>query len=271
VTARPATRETVFLGADWHVIRSMTPIENWARKGGPMSDSASAGRPAASGHEAHGPHHAEVLERAAHDLKNPLAVVRSALEWLAVELEGRDDALDAIRDATTAGERLVAIVDDLDSLARLERAASVATGTIDVAAIVGMATAASASRLAERGLTIVSSAPADARIPGDSGLITRAVHALVDACARGAPSGSSIEINVRVPGGAALPEIAQFVEIEIGQVGTSASAVATTAIDALASGGLGVVVAQRVARAHGGSLLVLPTETMPRVVLRLPR
>jgi sigma-B regulation protein RsbU (phosphoserine phosphatase) len=238
-----------------------------------MSDSVPAGRPAASSDEAEGPHQSEVLERAAHDLKNPLAVVRSALEWLAVELEGREDALDAIRDATTAGERLVAIVDDLDALARLDRAGSLADGTIDLTAIIGMATAASTSRLAERGLSIVSSAPAGMRIPGDSDLVARSVHALVDACARGAPSGASIEIHLRVARGGAGPEQAEHVEIEIGQVGTSASASipATSALDALASGGLGVYVAQRVARAHGGALLVQPTATMPRVLMRLPR
>lgn len=236
-----------------------------------MSDSVPAGGPAASSDEEQAPRPGEVLERAAHDLKNPLAVVRSALEWLAVELEGREDALDAIRDATTAGERLVAIVDDLDALARLDRAAGVAAGTIDVTAIVGMATAASASRFAERGLSIVSSAPADLRIPGDTDLIARAVHALVDACARGATSGASIEIHLRASCAGARPDAAEHVEIEIGQVGTSASAPATFAIDGLASGGLGVYVAQRVARAHGGSLLVIPTTTMPRVLMRLPR
>lgn len=251
----------------------MTRIENWAKNRGLMSDSVPAGPPATSSDEAEGPHHGEVLERAAHDLKNPLAVVRSALEWLAVELAGREgalDALDAIRDATTAGDRLVAIVDDLDALASLERAPKVAAGTIDVAAIVSVATAGSASRFAERGLSIVSVAPVDLRIPGDFQLVARSVHALVDACARGAPSGSSIEIDVRVAGGGVPFDAARYAEIEIGQVGTSASAPATPAIGALASGGLGVYVAQRVARAHGGSLLVLPTATMPRVLLRLP-
>jgi signal transduction histidine kinase len=236
-----------------------------------MSDSLPADRPAASSDEDDARHHGEVLERAAHDLKNPLAVVRSALEWLAVELEGREDALDAIRDATTAGDRLVAIVDDLDLLARLDRGAGVVGGTIDVTAIIGTATAAAASRFAERGISIVSTAPADVRIPGDSHLVARSLHALVDACARGAPSDASIEIHVRVTGAGARPEAAEHVEIEVGQVGTSACAPAASKLDGLASGGLGIYVAQRVARAHGGSLLMVPTATMPRVLMRLPR
>ena len=232
-----------------------------------MSERVPTRRPG-SGNEQE-PHRSELLERAAHDLKNPLAVVRSALEWLAVELEGREDALDAIRDATTAGERLVAIVDDLDALARLERGLAVTTETIDIASMIGLATAAAGARLAERGLTIVSSSPAEVRIPGDSHLFVRSVHALLDACARGAQTGTSIEILVRVvPAGA--ERTAALAEIEIGHVGTSPSAPETSVIDALASGGLGVYVAQQVARAHGGSLVVLPTETMPRVVMRLP-
>ena len=51
------------------------------------------------------PRRSELLERAVHDLKNPLAVVRASLEWLEVELAGDDDALDAVRDATIASGR----------------------------------------------------------------------------------------------------------------------------------------------------------------------
>jgi signal transduction histidine kinase len=209
-----------------------------------------------------GPQRSELLERAAHDLKNPLAVVRSALEWLAVELEGREDALDAIRDATTAGARLVAIVDDLDALARLDRDSAIASESTDVTAMIGQVTSVAATRLSERGLSIVSSAPPSARIDGDADLLVRSLHALIDACARGAPLGTCIEMQVR---------LGDLVEIEIGQRGTSPSAPETTAIDELASGGLGVYVALQVANAHRGSLVVLPTETMPRALIRLPR
>jgi signal transduction histidine kinase len=209
-----------------------------------------------------GPQRSELLERAAHDLKNPLAVVRSALEWLAVELEGREDALDAIRDATMAGARLVTIVDDLDTLARLDRAGAIASEATDITTLVGQVTCAAATRLSERSLTIVSSSPPAVRIDGDADLLGRSLHALIDACARGAATGTCIEMQVR---------LADVVEIEIGQRGTSPSAPETSAIDGLASGGLGVYVALQVVNAHRGSLVVLPTETMPRALIRLPR
>ena len=210
----------------------------------------------------------EVLERTVHDLKNPLAVVRSALEWLEVELEGREDALDAVRDATTAATRLLAIVDDLDALARLERAGAIAGEAMELTSIIGQVTAAAAIRLAARGLSVTSSAPTALPTNGDAGLLGRAFHVLIDACARGAPSGTCIELRARLTGG---ERSAGAIEIEIGQHGTVPAAPETDALDALGSGGLGAYLALQVASAHGGSLVVLPTATMPRVLMRLPR
>lgn len=214
------------------------------------------------------PHRSELLERTVHDLKNPLAVVRSALEWLEVELSDRADALDAIRDATTAATRLLTIVDDLDALARLERAGAIAGDAMDLSELIGRVTATAAVRLAASGLTVASSAPVTICCSGDAHLLGRSLHALVDACARGAPAGTCIEIRVGLAG---AERSAATIEIEIGQQGTTPSAPETSSLDALASGGVGVYVALQVARAHGGSLVVIPTATMPRALMRLPR
>ena len=64
---------------------------------------------------------------------------------------------------------------------------------------------------------------------------------------------------------------AGIIEIEIGQQGTVPAAPETHALDGLGSGGLGAYLAQQVAKAHGGSLVVIPTATMPRALMRLPR
>ncbi len=210
----------------------------------------------------------ELLERAVHDLKNPLAVVRSALEWLEVELAGHEEALDAVRDATTATTRLVAIVDDLGTLARLAQAAPGLRAPMDLVAVIGHVTATAATRHGARGVTLVSSAPGALEIMGDAHLLARALEAIVDACVRAAPAGARIEIDVRVLPGEANPGV---IEIEVGQHDMPATGPASSAIDQLASGGLGVYLALRIATAHGGSLSVIPTATMPRVVLRLPR
>lgn len=209
----------------------------------------------------------EVFERTVHDLKNPLAVVRSALEWLEVELDGRADALDAIRDASSAATRLLSIVDDLDALAHLEHA-GVVSAPMELTMIIGQVTAAAATRLATGGLSVTSSAPLELSTSGDAGLLGRALHALIDACARGAPSGTCIELQARLSGDEPSPAL---IEIEIGQQGTEPAAPESAALQALGSGGLGVYLALQVARAHGGSLMVIPTATMPRAVLRIPR
>jgi K+-sensing histidine kinase KdpD len=217
-----------------------------------------------------GPHRSELIERTVHDIKNPLAVVRSALEWLEVELEGRADALDAIRDATTAATRLLTIVDDLDALARLERAGAIVRDAMEVTELVRRVAVTAAERLAARGLTVASTTPVQISSSGDADLLERSLHALIDACARGAPAGTCIEIRAGLAGAercAAGIEI----EIEIGQQGTTPSAPETSSLEGLASGGLGVYVALQVARAHGGSLVVIPTATMPHALMRLPR
>src|SRR5438128_1864870 len=69
-----------------------------------------------------------LLERAVHDLRNPLAVVRASVEWLEVELAPPEDseALDALRDASAATLRALAILDDLEVLAGLEAGRSFA-------------------------------------------------------------------------------------------------------------------------------------------------
>ena len=202
-----------------------------------------------------------MLERAVHDLKNPLAVVRSSLEWLETELADRSDALDAIRDALTASTRLILIVDDLDLLGRLD-GATVARSAVDIGAIVGQVSAAVIGPLGARGISLASLAPSGIVVKGDAPLIRRSIESLVDVSARGSASGSCVEVEVR--------RVAGHVEIEVGVRGVPVSGAPEVSIDSLATAGLGGYLAFRVAEAHGGTMHVLPTAAFPRVVVRLP-
>ena len=209
----------------------------------------------------------DFLGRAVHDLKNPLAVVRASLEWLQVELTDRPDALEAIGDATAASERLVVIVDDLDSLARLngDRPGGARFGVFPLVSTVVRQTGA---RLGRMGLSVKAIGNDATELVGDARLFERALTALVDATARGAASGSTIEVTVArvVTSSGAKPavEIAVAVRgaIDIGAPGLS--------LDPLDTSGLGVFVAQRVTEAHGGTLAVVPTTLLPRLVVRIP-
>jgi len=209
----------------------------------------------------------EVLERAVHDLKNPLAVVRASLEWLEVELAGREDMLDAVADATAASDRLATIIDDLDMLARLGKDGVAATDPIAVASLVESVVAASVARLARRSMSAVAVIVRPAFTRGDAGLLDRSLAALIDATTRGAPSGACVEIRLSErAAGEGLP-----IEIGIALRGSHPSSDAAVAsLDALESAGLGVYVALRAVEAHGGTLEVMATSSLPRIVVRLP-
>jgi len=211
----------------------------------PSSGSQEPGHPASKARYASGiaPLHdgrVEVLERAVHDLKNPLAVVRASLEWLEVELAGRNDLLDAVADATAASNRLSTIIDDLDTLARLGKDGVAVRDPVSLVLLVESVVDAARDRLTQRGLTAVTLATEPVWVLGDVALLQRSIAALVDATARGAPTGACVEVG------------------------------ATASLDALESAGLGVYVALRAVEAHGGSLEVIPTTSLPRIVVRLP-
>lgn len=213
----------------------------------------------------------ELLERTVHDLKNPLAVVRATLEWLEVELSDREDALDAVRDATSASERLVAIVEDLDTLSLLESGRRVRRDAVEISRVVAAVAASSNGRLASRQIQVALLAAVRIETTGDEALLFRTIQALVDTCARGAPSGACVEIEARVVPAAEGPPGGESVEIEVGLRGCEAVGPAVASIDDLACGGLGVYLALRVVEGHGGSLRVVPTASVPRVIASVPR
>jgi len=203
----------------------------------------------------------DLLLRAVHDLKNPLAVVRATLEWLELEMTDRPDALDAVRDATIASTRLVAIVDDLQLLARLSEPGAVIAVPVVVGELLAMAVGRTEPRLATRRNTvaIVEAPAADLQTVGDVELLLRALTALVEITARASRQGACIEVATSVVDGAC--------HVAIGTRGDEPS---DEPLDPLSASGLTVFVAARIAEVSGGSLQTLATSGAPRMVLRLP-
>jgi len=212
----------------------------------------------------------DLLERTIHDLKNPLAVVRATLEWLELELRDRADALDAVHDATTAAERLMAIVDEFGVLAQLEMGAALARDPLDLRSVIESVTDAAGPRLGPRKIFVASDLVGSLPMMGVAPMLARALDALLDVTARGATTGACVEVRARVVP-ARVERGPEMLEVTVGLRGVDSDATPIPSIDALSSGGIGVYLALRVFEGHGGTVAVVPTATVPRVVVLLPR
>jgi signal transduction histidine kinase len=128
---------------------------------------------------------AEAFLRAAHDIRNPIAVLRATLEWLASEVAAGDVA-DAVGDATAATQRLALIADNLELLARLDD-----------------------GRLVKTSVPLAPLVPTTLHVTADPALLSRALDLIVTHAKRGLPSGATLAVEARENG--------SFVDITIGE------------------------------------------------------
>ncbi len=187
---------------------------------------------------------------ASHELRTPLASVRTQLEVLLAHPERVDwqrTAANVVLDL----ERMQAVVADLMLLTRVEGAPPVAE-TVDLAALVGTSPA-----------VLVRGSPVH---------LQRLVRNLVDNAER--HKASSVETVLTAEGGEAvltvsddgpgIPEadrervFERFVRLDEGRARDEGGA------------GLGLAIAREIAHAHGGTVVVAPSERGARLVVRLP-
>lgn len=200
-----------------------------------------------------------LLERAVHDLKNPLAVVRATLEWLDTELGARtDDVGDALRDATDATGRLAANLDHLRTFARLAELDGAPREDVDLAELASLAVQTVASRVSGRSFEL-SGGSATAHV--DRELALEALTAIVEAAARHAPARAKLDVRIATDEHACEVVVAANEE-----AGVEAQASGT-----LAGAGLGLLLARAVLEAHEGALGVASGPRAVRLVARLPR
>lgn len=218
----------------------------------------------------------EPLSRAAHDLRNPLAVVRATLEWLGAQLGAaspagevagacsREDILEGLRDASAATDRLTAIVGDLETLAALEVPGDVARASVSLGEVVAQACARARPLLDARRVAVemVGFGGPELVTSGDEVLLVRAVETFVDLSVRASRPGACVALSVTAAAGAVVLEIGPRDE-------TCARDRAPR--DPRELPGLSSTLAVRILALHGAPLVVHDTDAGPRVAIRFPR
>lgn len=185
----------------------------------------------------------ELLAQTSHDLRTPLAVIRSNVE---VTLDDPDASIDDWRETgelvSRASDQMGRMVEELLAVARLEVGEVVMVG-LDLAEVAAAVSREWAARLEAAGVELAVEAGA-ATIEGDRATIDRAVGNLVDNALRMAPRGTTIQVGSGVIGGWAY-----FVVADRGP------GIDREVVEGAGDGrGLGLPIVREVARLHHGRL-----------------
>ena len=142
-----------------------------------------------------------LFQEASHELRNPLAVIRTNLDVaLADEDASAEDLRRAAELAARTAERMSHTVDDLLRFARNERAAMQAE-PLDLVPLVAEVADEFRSPAATRSLEIdVADATDPAEVDGDRAALRQAVANLFDNAVRLAPEGSTITVGAGTDG-----------------------------------------------------------------------
>jgi two-component system OmpR family sensor kinase len=218
---------------------------------------------------------------AGHELRTPLAILRTELELAARPGRTREALVEAIGNAADETDRISRLAEDLLLLARADdgrdflRRAPVAVTELLGAAVRGAALRGENGRVAVR-LHLPVQLPA---IDGDAGRLRQAVDNLLDNALRYAPPGSCVDVAVTTTARGDEP----IVVIEVTDSGPGFAAdFLPLAFErfhraddarARASGGagLGLAIVRSIALAHGGRAVVANRPTGgARVAIELP-
>ncbi|ABC62518.1 sensor histidine kinase [Erythrobacter litoralis] len=196
----------------------------------------------------------------AHEIKNPLASLRSATESLSKveDPELRSQLLDI---ATHDVRRIDRLVTEISDASRVDAEISRATfERVDMAALVGNILASRESRALNAGRTINFDPPARAaRVMGVPVRLERVIDNLLDNAVSFSPEDGTIQIGMSVQDGCVSLSICDhgpgIPEAERGKIFDRFHSVRPEAEDFGNHSGLGLAIARTIAEAHGGSLL----------------
>ena len=182
------------------------------------------------------------LADTSHDLRTPLAIIRSNIDVLA------DDPSASLEDWQVAGgivqrnaERMADMIDDLLAAARLE-VRSAAAVHINLGDLVAEAADELSARGAAAGVTI-EARPGSASIEGVPSSLRRAIENLADNAVKASPRGGRVVLASGVDTNWAWVAVADQGE-----------GIDPSAVQRAGRRGLGLAIVRQIAQAHGGAL-----------------
>ena len=197
------------------------------------------------------------VEDASHELRNPLAVIRTTLDVALAEPDDAEGLRRAAEVARGAADRMSTTVDDLMALARTSIQPERRT-SVDLAAVVTEVAQEYDAEASTRDVELVRVAPAGLVIDGDRTALKRALANLVTNALRVAPFGSVVHcragrmdgwlwFGVRDVGRGIAPEDQALVFRRAWRDGAPADG---------EGHGLGLALVRQIAEAHGGTVSV---------------
>ena len=201
----------------------------------------------------------EFIATLAHELRNPLAPIRAAVQVMARAPAGDPLHQGMRRTIDRQSAQLARIVDDMVDISRITRGAlSVERSPVEMAEAVRQAveTAAPLIEAAKHKLEL-DLPPQGIIIDGDLGRLTQLLTNLLSNAARYTPAGGRITVTARVEGGKALVRVRDNGRgIEREMLGRIFDMFVQGRALLRVEGGLGVglALARRIAELHGGSL-----------------
>ncbi|MRJ76944.1 HAMP domain-containing protein [Aeromicrobium sp. SMF47] len=268
--------------ASWSAGRLLSPVRRLRETAQGISDGDLGGRIEVTGHddlsdlqrtfnamldrlEAAFAAQRQLLDDAGHELRTPLTVLRGHLEVLDV-----DDTEDVAATRTLLLDeidRMSRLVDDLLMLAKARRPDFVRTRAVDVEALT-LGAVDRARALADRSWVLDGVARVNARLDGQR--ITQALLQLSENAARHTHEGDEIGIGSRLHEGR--------LELWVRDTGPGVDpALAPTIFRRFAQGedahegfGLGLSIVSAIAEAHGGDVVLDPTDAGATFRIRLP-
>lgn len=218
----------------------------------------------------------DLVADAGHELRTPLAVLRTELELADRPERSRAQLADAITHARSEVERLTRLAEDLLFLARADRSARMAPPSeVDVVAILGGAARATRAGADAAGVTLAVDAPGELIAWADPDGLRRAVDNLVANALAATPASGRIVLSTRAEDGEMIVSVADtgtgFPPELLTEAFSRFRRADSSRSTASGGAGLGLAIVAEIAAAHGGrAVAVNNPDGGATVTLRLP-